>query len=387
VRGVKVWLLLVCTVAAANQAAYAALRVLITYRALDLGLGVVAVGVLAATIAVTPALVAIPVGRLVDRGAARATILWSAALMVVSGVVIATGATVGLLVLGSIVLSVAQGGGTVAGQGYVSIGSVRSDLDRHFAAWSLSTNLGQIVGLAIVALTFTLWESGARASTISMASVALCGLAAASCPIAMVLPRVAQVRRQEGHRPAPFRQLLRTQGMTTALFASMVILAGVDLLVVYLPVLGEQYGISVQAVAVLLACRVTASMAARVALPHVLTRVPRRAVLVSSTMCSGVALLTLPWAAHSSALLALCLVAIGVFWGFGQPMTMTWVVSIVPASEQGVVLGMRTLANNVAQTALPLGAGLLAGSLGIGTVFVLAGVVSLLATAGTARQL
>lgn len=386
-RSADRWLVRLCTVAAANQAAYAALRVLITYRALDLGLEVVAVGALAAAIAVTPALVAVPIGRIVDRGAARATIVWSAALIVVGGVVVAGSRTVSLLVLGSVIVSLAQAGGTVAGQGYASIASGRSDLDRHFAAWSLSTNVGQIVGLAIVAVTFTLLDTAARNVTISIACVAVLGLAAASWPVARALPQIAPAGRPEEHRPVPLGRLLRARGMTSALFASMVILAGVDLLVVFLPVLGEQHGLSVQLVTVLLACRIAASLAARVALPHLLTRVPRRQVLVSATLVSGVALSTLPWAAQSSAVLALWLVAIGVFWGFGQPMTMTWVVSLVPASEQGVVLAMRTLANNMAQTVLPLGAGVLAGSAGVATVFLLAGAVSLVASTGTARRL
>jgi MFS family permease len=380
------WLLVICTVAAANQAAYAALRVLITYRALDLGVGVVTIGVLAATTAVLPALAALPIGRLVDGGAARPTIIYASLATIAGGAVVAVSVNLAILVIGSIVLGVAQVAGTVAGQGYASIASERHDLDRHFAAWSLSTNLGQVVGLGIVGVTFQLLDE-ARPVAITVASLAVLGLVAAAVPGSSALPKIAKIDRPDGNRAVPMRGMLRARGMSTALFASMVILAGIDLLMIYLPVLAEQRGISAQIVTMLLAARIGASVVARLALPLLLTRTPRRPVLISSTLCSGVCLLVLPWASDSLGLLAADLVAIGLFWGFGQPMTMTWVVSLVPASEQGAILATRTLANGLAQTLLPLGAGLLAGSTGVSVVFLLAGALSLVASTGTARRL
>jgi hypothetical protein len=103
--GVTRWLVVFCSVAAASQAAYIALRILITYRALDLGLGVVAGWRIGRHDRRYAALVAVPIGRMADRGAARRTIIWSTVLTVVGGGIVAGSVSVGLLVLGSVVLS------------------------------------------------------------------------------------------------------------------------------------------------------------------------------------------------------------------------------------------------------------------------------------------
>ena len=83
--------------------------------------------------------------------------------------------------------------------------------------------------------------------------------------------------------------------------------------------------------AVLMVRRPAPSIASRAFLPWALRRVSRRALLISATAATivPVALIPLvpnPWVI--GALLAIC----GMFWGVGQPLTMTWVVQLV--SEQ-----------------------------------------------------
>lgn len=373
-----------CLTAAAPQAAFAALRVLITYRALELGLGVVGVGVVAALSSVLPAVIALPTGRLVDAGGARLTLFLSLVSVIAGGAAVALADGVGVLVVGSLLVGVGSVAGAVAGQGYASLASRSHELDTHFAVWSLSTNLGQVIGLAIVGLSDAV-IGGSSHDPVSFAAWSVVVLVLCAVSALAGLPRVEGFAKPHGR--LPLTRLLRQRGVPAALSASMVILAGVDLLVVYLPVLAEQEDISVQAVTFLLALRIGASIVARASLPRLLRGVRRDLVLVSSTLCSGLALVCLPLAAPSVVLMAGCLFAIGVFWGFGQPMTMTWVVSLVPRGEQGAILATRTVANCLASAAIPLAAGVIAGTTGVGGVFVLAGTLSLLVSRQSRRSL
>jgi MFS family permease len=148
------------------------------------------------------------------------------------------------------------------------------------------------------------------------------------------------------------------------MLASLALLAMLDILTAFLPLVGERAGVSPAWVGVLLAVRGGASILSRVLLPWLARRTARRTLLLVSLYGAALALavpplvITVPWLA------AVFLFVGGFCLGLGQPITMTLVSTSVPDSWRGAALAVRLVGNRVGQVAMPLLAGLVAAPLG-----------------------
>jgi len=74
------------------------------------------------------------------------------------------------------------------------------------------------------------------------------------------------------------------------------------------------------------------------------------------------------------ALAALSIVA-GFGMGFGQPLSMTLVVQLVPEQAKSTALAVRLTGNRIGQVATPATAGVVAGNAGASSVFWLLGAI------------
>jgi MFS family permease len=108
-------------------------------------------------------------------------------------------------------------------------------------------------------------------------------------------------------------------------------------------------------------------MAVRLVLGQISKRLGLRRILVwgaSATLISMVALALITdfwW------LVAIMLVS-GFAMGIGQPATMAWVSRISAPDSRGLAIAVRLSANRLGQVAMPVFAGLVAGT-GVGAVF------------------
>src|SRR5262249_46172807 len=72
-----------------------------------------------------------------------------------------------------------------------------------------------------------------------------------------------RAKRAGGSKPLPVREIVSIPGIRVIFLLSIVTVAAQDLIVVYLPILGAERGLSVDTVGALLAVRAVASMASR----------------------------------------------------------------------------------------------------------------------------
>jgi len=167
-------------------------------------------------------------------------------------------------------------------------------------------------------------------------------------------------------------QLLRTPGLLRALTTSAVIISAVDLIVVYLPALGAERGLSAGLVGVLMTVRALFSMASRVLLGRMSSVFGRTRLMVSSIVVSAGALgaVTIPMPVWG---LLVVLAAMGLGLGIGQPLTMSWLIEQTPPQQRGVALSLRLTGNRIGQFSVPSVMGLLAASLGAAGVLVATG--------------
>jgi predicted MFS family arabinose efflux permease len=175
-------------------------------------------------------------------------------------------------------------------------------------------------------------------------------------------------------------ELVTRPGMPAALSSGIAFLIALDVLMAYLPLIGEAAGISPAVVGALLSIRGAFSLASRLVMTRVIRWLGTRAVLVGSMVGSAAALAGMAWSTEVW-LLIILMGIFGVGLGIGAPMTASWVAQLAPARMRATAMGVRLSGNRLGQALAPLGLGAVATASGVGFVLVAPAAV-LLACAG-----
>lgn len=356
------------------QTAVYALRPMVSYQAIAFGANNWELGVVAAAYATLSLVVAVPIGRWVDR--------WGEPIFIVVGAVTTTGVALALLMIDSLVALIlsqaALGFGHIAA--VVGSQSLTANLgaadrrDHRFGAFTVIVSLGQLVGPAlggIIAGSQTISLPALHRVYWVVAATSLLGVLVAVWLLSTALPGR---RSAAGGRPATtgtldaLGKVLRIHGMPHAMIASLTVLTTIDLITVYLPAYGETHGMSIKTVGLLLSVRAAASMASRIGMVSLIRAFGRKRLLIASISAPAlmIALLTFPLTVP--VLLGVMVIA-GLGLGLGQPVTLSWVADRAPDNLRGTALGVRLSGNRLGQVALPLIVGGIAGTAGLGAVW------------------
>lgn len=352
-------------------------RPLISYKVLALGGDSVAVGLTSASFALLPVVIALWLGRMSDRRTSMKSITVAGTLLLAASPSLLSAAPSLLLVgVASAVLGVGHLCFTIAGQSAIARFVPLSRMDAAFGWFTAAFSLGQLVGPLVAGLAMGA-AGNAPADTRLMDANAALILAGAIAVLAIPVAFGASTK-QRANAPkteaAPVRapasksvaHLLGIPTVKTNMLASLALLATTDIIVAFLPLVGEENGIAPIGIGVLLAIRAAASITSRLLLPMMLFRWSRTGLITASLVGAGTTLATLPWLFGNPVLAAILLAIIGFFLGLGQPITMTLITQAVPPDARGAALALRLLANRLGQVALPIGAGLLAAPAGPG---------------------
>ncbi|WP_295651586.1 MFS transporter [uncultured Dietzia sp.] len=366
--------------------AYDAVRVAVSYRVLALGGDAAQVGLVAATFAALPMLVALQFGRLVDRRGSWGVLAVGTAVSASAVALTAVAPSIPVLAAANAMVGLGQVMTLIAAQGFVMELTTR---DRHvngFAMFTLAVSVGQAVGTPVMGVLLQAGRTGEHVDT----NPALWVMASAivlSLPFALALPRSTPPARSAGQpRAESMTALLRRKGMPPSIFAALIVVTGFDLITAYMPVLGESVGLTPLVVTLLVATRSVFSMISRAATPWALRRWSQRAILIASPVVTTPAVVVLGLAGDAGTMFA-CLAVIGFFWGMNQPVTMNWVTAAAPPGERAAALSLRLTGNRAAQVLVPLGAGAIAGIAGPGSVFLLSGALTAASAATTSVSL
>ena len=374
------WLFWVLTAYMVNQASVNLVRPMVSYRALALGVDPVNLGLLSAAFSIAPLVVALRLGRLVDQRGEMVFIIGGTVVMGIVSLGLAFAPSAPWVFALFTILGLGHLSITVATQGMVARGSDEGSYDRRFSAFSLSASIGQLVGPAIASIV------AGRGSLEETSRALIVGgvLALATVAIAALVrsPGTARaVTRATGSSGPSLLSILRTPGVFRAILVSTTVLSSIDIMVIYLPALGEERLWTASLVAILLAIRAASSMTMRVVLGSLAARFGRPVLLGVSMAVSAVALVALPFVS-SVPLVALLMVAAGAGLGIGQPLTMSWVASLAPSGARATALSVRLMGNRVGQVALPIAVGSVAAVAGAGGVLGATGVVIAVSLAG-----
>lgn len=343
-----------------TQSGLQAIRPLISYRTIAMGGGGFEVGIAAASFALLSVLVALPLGRFTDRTGRTLTLLMIGAILCAGATAtVAAAPNLPVVIIGSALLGLAHVLLMVGAQGHVAKVAREDRLDSGFGWMAAAVSAGQLLGPLMAG--FSLGAGAVSVESTAHAARIATVAAIAAIPIAIVLAATGRVWATnepstiEGSPSARLAAmtLIRRPGVFSALVTSLALLAAVDILTAYLPLVGQERNIAATTIGALLALRAGASLVSRAGLGKLAARWGHDQLVAMSTLGSGVAIavLALPvsnlWVLVPAALIG------GFLLGIGQPLTMTLVVRSVPPEGRGAALALRLVANRLGQVGLP----------------------------------
>jgi MFS family permease len=348
-------------------------RVALSYRTIEIGLDAFWVGIIGGAFAALPAVLGIHLGIFIDReGETRP--LMMGALVTLAGAfgLWIFGDNLAVLLACSTALGFGQFICIVAQQSVIARSVAPPKRDNAFGIYTVTISLAQALSPGLLALF------DRETAVPDTQGIFLLGVAAA---VLLVLSTV--LIGLPGHTSAPdrtglwqaMRVLVRVRGFNLSLLASLVIVSGIDLLVIYLPVYGAERGISASAIGYLLAVRATASIASRLLFSWLIRLLGRGGLLILAMLLAGGGLALVPFTTDIY-LLTLELMMTGLGLGIGAPLTLAWISETSPAGMRGMGLSFRLAANRVGQAALPIAASVVVTGVGAGGVFwAMAGII------------
>ncbi|GAA1689662.1 MFS transporter [Microcella alkalica] len=371
---------LALAVALLVQFAQHASRPMASYRALGPDASVEQLGLVAFAFGALSILIAIPVGRRVDRRGARGTTIGGIALMAGAAAAHAIAASIPQLVAAHALLGLGLIFAVVTLQAIVAHAGPSEAADARFGPFGATISLGQMLGpfvagggLAELVIALDLAAPDDRFGTTPTFLLAG-GLCAAAAIAATRLPHhpggagAARAAEPAPDGPEWILMVLRAPHMGKALWASAIVLTATDVLTVHLPAIGADRGWSVAFVSILLAIRAGLSFAVRVGIGPLVRRLGRRPLLVGACGigASALVLMAPTWSAWTAIVL---MAVIGVVLGIGQPVTKAWVSRSAPDRLRATALAARLTGNRLGQSIIPVAIGAATVVAGSGAVF------------------
>jgi predicted MFS family arabinose efflux permease len=184
----------------------------------------------------------------------------------------------------------------------------------------------------------------------------------------MLRPGEPHKPRADGSKPVPVREILNMPGIRAIFFVSIVTVAAQDLIVVYLPVLGRERGMSVNDVGTLLAVRAAASMLSRFVYSRLNTLMGRPRLMLISTLASaatytGLAIPLPLWAMN------VVIASAGFALGVAVTVSIASLLAMSSADLRGTANSLRMMGNRMGQFTIPFIAGLVAAASGAASIF------------------
>lgn len=368
------WLLLVLLNSGFVQAGVYVVRPMVTYRSVDLGADPWLVGLIGATFALAPLLLAIAVGRWVDRGRDGKALYLGSLFLIFTSLAIVFIQNIPLLMLAMPLLGIGHLLVMVGGQSMIANRSPDSGLEKNFGLLTFYASLGHAVGPFLGGMLAD--RGDLRVDTIPAIGFAT-GLFLFGSIVVYSLRKPSTVSHADaGSSLADVKKVISTPSYKSAIFVAGSITAVVDVVLIFLPLLGRELGLSASQIGALLALRAAASMSVRAVLGPLTKKFGMLTVINSGSLVTLFGMLALYFASDFW-ILSFILLITGFAMGIGQPATMAWVSRISPSRLKGLAISIRLTSNRFGQVVVPSIAGVVAATTVTNVFLVLAGLQAL----------
>lgn len=378
------WLSLVLLNSLLVQGGIYVVRPIVSYKALELGADAVLVGIIGATFALAPLIFAIRVGQYVDRGRAGISLMTGSLVLTLATGTLLFIDSIPLLMLVMPFLGIGHLLVMVGGQTLIANRSGAANYERNFGLLTFYASLGHAFGPLIAG-----WLADSDKVRVDANAAFIFALVLFTFAILSVLLLAGKKENQPSttkvHFKVPVREVLAVSSFKSAIFVASASTAVLDVVLIFMPVLGREISLSVAEVGVLLAVRSVASMAVRLILGQLSNKLGLRRILIWG---SGITVVSMAILALTTNfwLIALIMALSGLAMGVGQPATMAWVSRISSADSRGLAIAIRLSANRLGQVVMPALAGVIAGG-GVAAVFYMLALLQGVSILATARSL
>jgi MFS family permease len=353
----------VMLLSALSQGAAGGARLDFSLSALSQGGSATTVGLINTVWALLPTLLAVHVGRLLDRVGMRVPLIAGIAATL-SGTLLnfawpAQPAALFPLYLGALLVGTGQMVVQVGVNNATGALATPAKRTSYYSWLSLATLTGSSAGILISG--FTIEHASHRIAFLGCAGIA----ALALVPLALrgVLPAPAGA----GHpaaRGGHALELLRTPGLATVFWVSAIVSMSWDLYQIIVPTYGHEIGLPAATIGVVMACFPAGNFAVRALVPLLVRHFREWTLITASLAGIGLSFLLLPLAHGAAALIAITFL-LGCGFGFSFPASMGLIFSLAPAGRQGEAIGIRTTMQNLSHIVAPTTMGFLWTLLGL----------------------
>ncbi len=346
-----------------THVAFVGSRVTIALYGIDLGATPLTVGVLMSLYAFLPMLLAVNVGRQIDRIGPLKPMLYSSVALVAAVALPGLWPSLAALHLAAMLIGTSFLFYHVALNNVIGQLGTPADRAVNFSWFALGFSISGFCGPLLAG--FAIDGVGHRAAFLMLAAFpALATLVLYARR--HLLPGAAGAQHQGGERR--IGDLLRDPRLRSAFIASTVLAMGWDLYTFVMPVYGSSIELSASTIGVIMGTFAAATFVVRLAMPAVSRRLKEWPMVIVAMAIAGLSYALFPFAQSVPLLMALSFL-LGLGLGCAQPFIMSLLYAASPPGRQGEVIGVRTTMLNGSHTILPLAMGALGAALGMGPVF------------------
>jgi MFS family permease len=345
-------------------------RVTTTYRAVELGLSVIWLGVISAAIAILPLILAVSVGRFIDRGNLLQTARLGSTLICISCAGFALWPSLTGLLLFTAILGLGHLMLVISQQVLCTTDPTPGALERMIGNYMVANAVGQGLGPYIVG-----WIGGDASlpPTQLLFTIGFAGSFLMAAAAFLLQPGGPMKERAEKDgKPMPLRDILRLPGLSVILFVGVTVVSAQDLIVVYLPFLGTERGLAVEVVGTLLAVRAVASVTSRFLFARLNQIMGHRWLMLTSVLASAVSFGAIAAPLSVPAMTVVVSVA-GFALGIAITATIAALLNLATAETRGTANSLRIMGNRAGQLVIPFSVGVIAGFTGAAAIFIIIG--------------
>jgi MFS family permease len=353
-----------------TQATMYVVRPFITYRAIEIDAGATAIGLIGAIYALFPVLLALKFGSWVGKyGEGKFLVIGTFSLIASCTSLLFTHNVISLAVATAFA-GLSHLALMVGGQTMVALRTPKDNYNKLFGYYTFSASLGHTFGPVIAGLLAGSLANGMPRNSNNAFIFAILLSSLALFPTwkwRKESPTVKAADEQSNTWSAA-KSMLSRKEISLAVFISLAISSTLDLLVIFLPLLGKERAIDPAVIGLIISLRAVGSMGSRLILGLVTKHIKDRTLLLATTLISMLACVGMVYTKTAWVLGLLVFVA-GFASGFGQPLTMSLISLRTKPDERALAVSARLTGNRLGQFLLPVGAGFLANGAGVGAVF------------------
>jgi MFS family permease len=345
-------------------------RPFITYRAIEINAGATAIGLIGAIYALFPVLLALKFGSWVGKyGEGKFLVVGNLSLVLSCSSLLFTHNVIALAIATAFA-GLSHLALMVGGQTMVALRTPKENYNKLFGYYTFSASLGHTFGPVIAGLLAGSLANGMPRNSNNAFIFAILLSSLALFPTwkwRKESPTVKAADEQSNTWSAA-KSMLSRKEISLAVFISLAISSTLDLLVIFLPLLGKERAIDPAIIGLIISLRAVGSMGSRLILGVVTKYIKDRTLLLATTLISMLACIGMVYT-DTAWILGLLVFVAGFASGFGQPLTMSLISLRTRPDERALAVSARLTGNRLGQFLLPVGAGLLANGAGVGAVF------------------